>query len=170
MGIASDLMNLGSDQLKTQYEIVFPKGIPGGGNTDLLSLRADMQLDLPEWTVGTYEVFKKGVKLVYTNMLQEMDKSSLTIDFRLDQEWGVYDALKGWANLCYNYQTATALPESATRTDIYVLAQDHMNNTVKTIKIIDAKIKSVKLAEFDNQGSDPQRVQAIFIFNDLDPE
>lgn len=170
MGIASDLMKLGSDQLQTQFEIIFPKGIPGGGNTDILSLRADTQFDPPERTVGSYEVFKKGVKMVYTNMVQDMDKSSLTLEFRLDQEWAVYDALNAWHKLCYDYETGTALPESATRTDIYAIAEDKQLNTVKTLKFIDAKIKSLKVGTFDNQGADPVRVTAIFIFNDMDME
>lgn len=170
MGIASNLMRLGSDQLQTQYDIVFPKGIPGGGNTDLLSFRADTTFDPPERTVGSYTVFKKGVKIPYTNMVQDMDKEGLTIEFRLDQEWAVYDALNAWHKLCYDYETGTALPELACRTDFYVQAKDKMDNTVKTLKFIDAKIKGLKINTFDNQGSDPVRVQATFIFNDMDME
>ena len=166
----SYMMQMNDDQMQTAYNVIFPKGIPGGGDTNLISLRMDTQFDPPEMTLGGYEIWKKGVKIPKTNMTQDMDKSNLPIEIRLDQQWKVWDDLQKWAKLCYDFQTGTALGEAATRTDMYVTAEDAQGNIVKTIKYLGVKLKTLKVGTFDNQGQDPVRITATFIFNDMDFE
>lgn len=169
MSVSSNTMALSDDQLASQYEVIFPNGIPGGGDANRIALRMDTTFDPPEQTVGTYELFKKGVKIIKTNMIQDMDKT-LPLEVRLDQQWKVHDDLNNWFKLCYNYETGVALEESATRTLMYIVALDTQGTIVKTIKFLDVKLKSLKIGTFDNQGTDPVRVTMTIIFNDMDFE
>ena len=169
MGIAHDLIGtIGVDQLQTQYNLVFPEGIPGGGNADLITLRADTSFTPPERTVGSYDVYHKGVKITRTNMVQDMTKE-FTVEIRLDQQWEVWDSLNSWMKMIYDFETGTALGEIPVRTIMMLQALDVQNNVTKTFSFLGVKIKSIGFSNgFDNQGTDPVRLSVIFVFDDMD--
>ncbi len=164
MAIATDsLMALGDDQILSQFSLIFPNGIPGGGNADRVSLRMDTTFDPPEETVNVYDVFHKGFKIPKTGMVQDGTKE-FTIEVRIDQQWEVYDDLKRWANLSYDHTNGTGLPDSMTRTTIIVQAEDRSQTAVKQIIFRGCKPKGDKLPTFDNQSGEPGRLQMTFIF------
>ena len=169
MGVSNDLLALSDDQLQTQFSLEFPKGIPGGGNSDLITLRADTTFSIPELTTGTYSLFKKGVKIEKTNMVQETSKE-ISLEVRIDQQWEVVDAIYAWQKLCYNFETGTAGSEAVTRTDMYLIPEDTQNKAVKTIKFMGVKLKGFQIGDFDNQGGDPVRITMNMIFLDMDIE
>lgn len=170
MAISTDkILSLGDDQAASQFSIIFPNGIPGGGDAETISLRCDQSFDPPENVVNVYEFFHKGYKFPKTGMLQETTKE-FTIDIRLDQNWKVYDDIIAWANMSYDHSNGTALPEIMARSTVIVQAEDRNQNSVKKITFKYAKPKSVKIGTFDNQSGDPVRITVIFIFFEMKTE
>jgi hypothetical protein len=164
MAINSDeILSLGDDALANQFSILFPTGIPGGGDSNIISLRCDQTFDPPEDVVNVYEIFRKGFKIPKTGMLQETTKE-FTIDIILDQQWKVYDDIRKWCDMSYDHSNGTALPESMARSSVVIQAEDRVQSAVKTIKFKGAKPKSVKIQTFDNQSGDPLRITVIFIY------
>mgnify|MGYP000943454114 FL=1 len=164
MAISTDqIMALGDDQMLSQFSLIFPNGIPGGGDAQTVALRMDTTFDPPEESVNVYEIFHKGFKIPKTGMLQEGTKE-FTIEVRIDQQWQVYDDLKRWANLSYDHTNGTGFPDAMTRATVIVQAEDRSQSGVKQIVFRGAKPKSDKLPTFDNQSGDPARVQLTFIF------
>ena len=165
--MSSDIiLGLGDDQLASQYQVIFPEGIPGGGNGERISLRMDADLDLPEDTVETYDISFKGMKITQTSMTHGMDKK-ITLTVRLDQQWKVFDDLQKWYKMCYDPLTATAMPDLATRTNILIQTNDASQKIVKTIRLKNAKITSLKIGTFDHTSSDPIKLTLNFIFSDM---
>lgn len=164
MAISPDsILNLGDDQLANQFMLIFPNGIPGGGDANAISLRADQSFDPPENTVNVYDIFHKGFKFSKTGMLQETTKE-FTIDIRIDQQWKVFDDLKKWCDYSYDHSNGTALAESFARSTVIVQAEDRMQTSVKQIHFKYAKPKSIKVGTFANDSSDPLRVTVSFVF------
>jgi hypothetical protein len=170
MAISTDqIMALGDDQLLSQFSLVFPNGIPGGGNAQAVALRMDTTIDPPEEAVNVYEIFHKGFKIPKTGMLQEGTKE-FTVEVRIDQQWEVYDTLKNWSKLSYDHSNGTGLPDSMTRATIIVQPEDRSQTGVKQIIFRGCKPKADKLPTFDNQSGDPARVSLTFIFIKMEVE
>jgi hypothetical protein len=170
MAISTDvILSLGDDQMVSQFSIIFPNGIPGGGDANAVSLRCDMQFDPPEDTVNVYEIFHKGFKIPKTGMLQETTKE-FSIDIRLDQQWKVYDDIRAWADMSYDHSNGTALPEIMARSTMIIQAEDRTQSGVKKLIFKYAKPKSVKIQTFDNQGGDPLRITVMFIYAVMEVE
>jgi hypothetical protein len=164
MAINTDnILSLGDDQAASQFSLVFPNGIPGGGDANAISLRADQTFDPPEDTVNVYDVFHKGFKFTKTGMLQETTKE-FTIDVRLDQNWKVYDDLRRWADYSYDHSNGTALSDTFARSTVIVQAEDRTQTAVKRISFYKAKPKSIKIGTFDNASGDPIRITITFIY------
>lgn len=160
------VMGLGDDQLSNQWQVTFPEGIPGGGNSDSITLRMDQSFDPPEDVVGTYEIIYRGIKIPKTNKLHDMAKE-FTIDIRLDQNWTVFDDLNAWYKLCYDGTNSTALPDLMVRTTMIIQCLDGSNVIKKELKYKGVKPKSVKIGTLDHSSGDPVRVTLACIFNDF---
>ena len=170
MSISTDqILNLGDDQASSQYSIIFPTGIPGGGDATLLSLRADQSFEPPEDTIAVYDIFHKGFKFTKTGMLQETTKE-FTIDIRLDQEWKAYDDLRKWCDYSYDHSNGTAMPDIFSRSTVIVQAEDRTQTAIKKISFKKAKPKSIKIGTFDNSSGDPVRITVTFIYISMDVE
>jgi len=157
------IMGLGDDQLANQFSIIFPNGIPTGGDDRAVSLRCDMTLDPPEDVVNVYEIFHKGYKFPKTGMLQETSKE-FQVDIRLDQGWKIYDSIRAWCDASYDHANGTALPEIAARSTVMIQAEDRNQKSVKHISFKYAKPKAIKIQTFDNQSGEPLRVTVTFIY------
>ena len=163
------IMALGDDQLANQFKIIFPGGIPGGGNTDAISLRMDQSFDPPEDVIERYEIIYKGMKIPKTTKTHGMTKE-IQLTVRLDQQWKVFDDLNNWYKLCYDPINAVAMPDLMTRTDVIFQAEDGQNSVVKNIRFKGAKIVSSKIESFEHSSTDPSRLTLTLIFNDMIPE
>jgi len=167
MAISSErILGLGDDQILSQYSLIFPEGIPGGGDSESITLRADQSIDLPENSVNTYDIFHKGFKITKTGMLQETTKE-ISFDVRIDQQWKVVDDYLAWEKMCYDHNNGTALPDSMVRTSLIVQPEDRNQAAVKQILFKGIKPKSSKLPTFDNSSGDPARMTMTFIFTEM---
>ena len=157
---------LGEDQLATQF-IFSLVSIPGGGNTDAVSMRMNYDFDPPEESVGTYDIMFRGVKLTKTNMTEGTTKE-FTIEVRIDQKWQVYKDLHAWKNLVYDPGNGTAQSEAATRTTATVQALNNTGDVMYTFTFLDSKIKSIKAGTFSNSSEDPLTTTLTFVYRKME--
>ena len=169
MANTQTILQLGDDQLSSQFAITFPEGIPGGGSTDAITLRSDQTFDPPEDNVGTYDIVFRGMKIPKTSMTHDMTKE-FNFEIRIDQNWQTHDDIVAWYKLCYDPINATALPDLMVRTTIVIQAFDGQGNVKKSYRFRGAKIKGYKVNTFDNSSTDPLRMTLNFIFADMIPE
>ncbi len=66
--------SLNDDAMSNQFDILFTDGIPGGGDGNLLRLRMDKQLDIPERSVEEYIIQYQGIKIPKTSLQEETTK------------------------------------------------------------------------------------------------
>lgn len=161
--IETEIMAVGDDAYRSQYEIVFPSGIPGGGSNLLLSLRQKGTFDPPEHGVVTYEVIKKGQKVVKPGGAEEVDKM-FVLTFRVDQLWKVYDDLYAWKQLVYNEDTGSPGQSSRYRTTVIVRNLNENNIPLASFKFTGTFLQKLKVTEMDNESGEPVEVEATFYF------
>jgi len=159
----SKILNLGDDQLSAKYFLVFPNGLPTGGDTDSIALRIDQSFSFPEITVGEYEVAWKGMKVKKTNGTDNTDKT-FSVQVRIDQQWKVMDDLYALAKATYDGNTGTYLPDAATRFPIAIRFVDGQDVVKKTMTFQYAKLKGFTIQDVDPVSDDPLRVSLTFIY------
>lgn len=157
------IMNLGSDQMANQFVFSLPTGIPGGGNKEAVALRLDGSFDTPAFSLATYDVNYRGIKVTKVSTKEETEKT-FSCEFRLDQQWEVYDSLVNWLKMVFDPDTLTGYPEEAIRTTALVQAYGRNNEIVKSIRFTGVVIKSLKISEFSQESSDPNKLTAEFAF------
>lgn len=160
------ILNLGDDAHLNQFQIVFPNGIPTGGDDSSITLRMDQTFSLPQEIIYKYNIDFKGSIIVKTGRKEDTDKT-LTVSVRVDQNWQVYDDLKAWLNAVYDPKTNTAMPDLLTRTPIAVQWLDGNNSIVKTLTYTYCKITELKITDADNSTGDPVRLELSFIYGEL---
>lgn len=164
MSIAT-LVGLGGDQVLSQYEILYPNGIPGsnGANTSILTLRQDQTFPWPTRETGTYDIFYQGQKITKTSVVEATDKS-FQLAFRLDQNWLIFQYLNNWFKLCYDEFYGTADNEENTRVPMVVRALGPLKQVAKTATFHGVKIKSLKITDFDHTQGETARIDVGFIY------
>ena len=160
------IMNLGDDQTINQYQILFPGGIPGGGDAESISLRMDTQFTAPAQTINTYDIWHKGIKIPKTGTVTETDKK-FSIEVRLDQKGSVYKTLNAWKTNCYDFTNGTALPDLLVRTTMLVQLTDTQENVMQTWTFTGVKIYELTPPTLDNAAGDPARITVGFIYADF---
>lgn len=163
------ILNAGDDQLNSQFNLVFPAGIPGGGSGENIALRMDQSFDPPAESTGEYEIFFQGIKIPVLNMTDETDKH-ITLSVRLDQQWAVFDDIMNWKEGCYNPRTGTRMASSDTRIPVLVQALDGQKNISKTLRFTGVQCKEVKITSFEHNGTDPSRLELQLTFVSMDYE
>jgi hypothetical protein len=161
--IEQEVLAVGDDAMKSQYQVVFPSGIPGGGNGLLLSFRQKGTFDPPAHATGMYEVIKKGQKVPFPSASEETDKQ-FTLTIRLDRLYQVYDALNGWHEVVYNKTTGSNGFSSQYRTTVIVQNLDQGNIPIASFRFSGTYLESLKVSEFDHESGDPMEVECIFKF------
>lgn len=165
--IVDKVLGLGDDQLASQFIVQFPEGLPGGGDTDALSLRLDESVDPPEESVGTYDIKFRGMTIPKTNM-QEQTSKEVEFIARLDKNWDMYTALRNTYEITYNPVKGTALGDSSARFLVEVQALDTENNVVKTISFKNSKIKSLKINTFEHSSEDPTKITFSILYGSME--
>jgi len=160
------VLNLGDDQTVNQFQIVFPAGIPGGGQDTNIALRMDQQFAPPAQTVNTYDIFHKGIKIPKTGTVTDTDKK-FTIEVRLSQDGSIYKDLDNWKSKCYDFTNGTALPDLMARTTMLVQLTDTQENVVQTWTFTGVKIYELTPPTLDNATGDPARVTVGFLYADF---
>lgn len=157
------ILSLGSDALINQWQVLFPKGIPGGSHIDAVRLRIDKTFTMPQKQIATYEIDFRGAKLLKTAKKEDTDKT-ITFSVRVDQPWAVYDDLEAWHNLCYNPVTNTASSDADTRIPIVLQNLDQNNAIAKSFTFSYCKLKDMKVSDWDMASSEPVSVELTIIF------
>lgn len=159
-------MNLGQDQLLSQWEASFPNGIPTGGNTDNITLRMDTTFAIPNQSVGTYTITKKGLTIPKTNM-QTASTKTFTLIWRVDQDWATFNDMKKWMDAVYDQINGVALPDISVRAPIVLKLYDTANVVKKQIRFKNSKPTGYDIDGLDNASSEPMRCTMHFIYNDF---
>lgn len=159
------LIDLQNDQIRSQYRILFPTGIPGGYPVDPMSLtlRQDMNFPWPTREVSTYDVFYQGVKITKTGVLDNTDKK-FTLEFRLDENWQIFNTFQAWYKKVFDEQEGLADNEAATRTKLIVQMLGANHQVTKQVTYNGIKIYSLGQDEPEHTSGDPMRVKVGFIY------
>jgi hypothetical protein len=163
------ILNLGADQLLAMWDMSFPDGIPTGGKSDDVALRVDLGFTIPEQSVGTYELRKKGISITQTNT-QTTTTKQFTVEWRIDQDWNTYGDMIKWFNAVYDPINGTALPNTATRATILCQMLDTQNVVKKVFRFKNCKPINYTLTALDNASGEPVRCTMTFIYIDMIPE
>ena len=167
MSVVDSVLSLGDDSLSNQFKVIFPNGIPGGGNADAISMRMDQSIDIPQQTIYKYDIDFRGSKISKTGKKEETDKV-LTMSVRIDQQWTVYDDMKLWFSMVYDPITNVALPDLLTRTTMVIQSLDGANAIAKSFKFNNVKITDMKVTTFDNSSGDPLRMELTFLYGTME--
>lgn len=157
------LLSTGDNQNASKHQVLFPAGIPTGGNTEEITLRMDQAFDPPEQGPNSYEIGWNGLKIPKTGSTDASTKE-FTITVRIDSQWIVYDALEAWALKTFNPLDGTFGTESETRAPVHLQALDNTNSVVKTLVFDYAKLMKMKIESFDPLSEEPLRVSLTFIY------
>ena len=168
MALVGQLLALGDDHHSSQFEIIFPNGIPGASSADLLSitLRQDQTFAWPNRETATYDVFFQGIKLPKTSYVESTDKK-FTINFRIDQDWNIFTAFNAWFGKSFDELNGTGDTEVNTRTTMVVRELGPLKVLKQVGKFEGVKVISIKPSDNDMQGTDPMRVEVGFIYATL---
>jgi hypothetical protein len=161
------VLSLGDDALSNQFKLVFPNGIPGGGNANAIELRMDQSFDIPQQTIYKYDIDFRGSKITKTGKKEETDKT-VTFNVRLDSQWIVYDDLNAWFKMTYDPVTNIALPDLLVRTTIEIHALNSAGDSSKVFKMRNSKITDLKIGTFDNTTGDPIRLEVTITYGTLE--
>lgn len=160
-------LTVANDQMANQFQVRFAN-LPGVSNTTLLTLRMSKSVDTPDRQIATYEVEYQGSKYTMLSAKEETDKT-LTLSFRLDQNWAIYSALKNWFAYTFNTSSgansASFTNKAAASPTIFVDTFSKGKTYTKSVKYDYVRITSLKLESFDNTSNESGFVEATFIYS-----
>ena len=157
---------LGADALVALWDMSFPDGFPSGGDHNAVALRVDLTFTIPEQSVGTYDIRKKGMLIPQTNT-QTTTTKTFTVEWRVDQDWNTFKDMKKWIDAVYDPINGTALPNAATRATVQLQMVDPQNVVKQTVRFKNAKPTNFSLSALDYAAGEPLRCTVTFIYVDL---
>jgi hypothetical protein len=160
------MLSLGADALTNMFDISFPEGLPTGGNENNLALRCDGDLQIPPQVVGTYDVWRKGIKITKSNTTTETDKR-FTTESRIDQNWEIMDDVVTYCTAVYDPITGTAMPSETMKTTVLCTPVDPQNTIMKVFRFKNAQPIEWQLTPFSNQGTDAMKLTITWIYVDF---
>jgi hypothetical protein len=163
MGVNVDLL-LADDQLQNRFVITFPNGIPGSSiNPELISLRINGSFSTPEYSVSKYDISYRGMKLAKTGGSQE-NSNEFNLNFRIDVNWEVYKALKGWMDMIFNPLSGQYTSDNENRTTMVFTSFGARDIVVKQTIYKWVRIYTLKGGDFDTGEGQPVNIEAGFVF------
>lgn len=153
------------DQMSNQFEIYF-LGTPVI-NIEEMSLRMDRSIDIPKRSVVKSEINYQGVKIPKLTSNEETDKT-ITLNFRLDQNWMVYNTLNIWFGKTHNHFNGSMKKTDDRTVTLVFRAFKNNNETSRLFLFKNLQIMSIKLSEFDHTSNEPIRVECEFIYSDME--
>lgn len=157
------IMGLGDDQLANQFVVLFPTGIPGGGNSDEVTLRMEEEMPMPDDAVGEYLIEYQGMQILKTSQKETTDKH-FEMTVRVDTNWNVYKTLKKWKDMAFDPKTGIAMPEALTRTTLVVQALDGQKSVKKNFTFKYVKLQKIQISGFSHTSEDPTKLTLGFIY------
>ena len=155
---------LQDDQMSNMFQVLFPEGVPGGGEGLTLALRMDQQFDIPNRTLTQYNVEYQGIVIPKTAAKEETTKN-FTLSFRLDQNWLVHKFLNDWFELNFNERESTYKSEADTRVPMLFQALGPDRAVKKQIKYENCKLFDLKPTTMDHTSGDPVRIEGQFLYS-----
>jgi hypothetical protein len=161
-------LSVADDQMANQFDVVF-SGLPvasGDGSakatTTELKLRMDKSIDIPEVKAATYDIEYRGMKMPMVAQKEDFDKT-ITLNFRLDENWKVFNALQSWYLKAFDPNTG--IRGNFADYSVSLSFNAYRGNTSKQIITFEnIRIKSLKLETFDHGSTDPSRVECSFLY------
>jgi hypothetical protein len=166
--VVDKILGLGDDQLASQFIVLFPEGLPGGGDVDNLSLRLDESIDPPSEEVGMYNIKYRGMDIPKTNMSEQTSKE-IELIARLDGNWEIYKMLRKSFEITYNPVTGTSLGEASSRFLMEVQALNGSNDVVETLSFKNSKIRTLKISNFGHEEETPAKITFGLIYGSMEP-
>lgn len=175
---------LGEDAIANHYSIILPTTVSQlAGVNDQLTFRIT-NVSIPEKTIGTYEITKRGRKFDRPNGLSEQSRE-VSFTFRPDKKLLTYKAMTNWMNYIQNNETMSMASDSGAdgtggaslfRAPIEIWAIDNLDDdniagTPNSIWICQGAFPtSVGGLEFDEESGDPLTVDVTLnCFNIIYP-
>jgi len=153
------LAQYGDDALANHFRVIFPE-IPGSDHMEELRLRT-LSCDIPERTIGTYEVMKDGKKYEKVSGVEEQSKE-FSFTYRCRKDLAIYKAFNIWMQSFSNLETGEiAIDEgllSSWRVPLVVQASVG-ENVYAEWGFLGWHPKSIAGLSFDETSGDPLTVQ-----------
>ena len=166
----------GDDALVNMAELQFPTAHKLFNMAEPLKFRT-VQINVPEFMVGSYEVHWKTQKFEKPSGKDDTPKT-MTFTFRVDKYYKVYKALMSWWQYICNSDTGAMAEDvvfesqaSNIRLTFDVRVVDSNNVTTNEgWKFVDAWIKSIAAIDFDQTTGDPIQLQVTMSYVKYIPE
>jgi hypothetical protein len=166
----------GDDALTNMAEIEFSPFSLFGPLKDALKFRTT-QINVPGFTMGSYEVHWKAQKFEKPSGKDETDKT-FTFTFRVDKYYKVYKALSAWWQYICNSDSGALAEDVGATTGISVIRTDIIVHTIDTqgkttsegFKFERAWLKSLAGFSYDVTSGDPLMVEVTMSFVKMLPK
>jgi hypothetical protein len=158
---------MGEDALANHFQVVLPNFDKLGVATANLNMRI-LTVDIPDKTIGTYEITKRGRKFTRPNGVSEQELQ-ISFTFRADKYWQCYNSINNWMNFVQNNETMAMGSDSGVlgvggksqiRADFEIWSLTNLDqgipNNVWTCK--GAYPTSLSGVSFDEESGDPLTV------------
>jgi hypothetical protein len=167
---------VGDNALANMAEIEFSPFSLFGPLKDALKFRTT-QINVPGFTMGSYEVHWKAQKFEKPNGKDETEKT-FTFTFRVDKYYTVYKALQAWWQYICNSDSGALAEDvgavtgtSNIRTDIMVHTIDTQGVTTNEgFKFERAWLKSLQGFSYDVASGDPLTCEVTMSFVKMLPQ
>jgi hypothetical protein len=114
--IIQTLAEMGSDLLLNHYSIILPTTVSQlAGVNDQLTFRIT-NVSIPEKTIGTYEITKRGRKFNRPSGVSEQERE-ISFSFRPDKKLVTYKAISNWMSYIQNNETMFMASDSGANGD-----------------------------------------------------
>ncbi|MDA3856631.1 MAG: hypothetical protein PF569_10335 [Candidatus Woesearchaeota archaeon] len=128
-----------------------------------------MTIDIPEYSIGLYEITKNGTKFQRRSGMSEVP-TEFSFSFRVDRNYDIYLGFLTWLRLCRDSVTGVMAPESVIRFPISVAPVDTGGNQLSNGWIFQGCFPSnMSGLTFDEDSGDPLTVDITMQMLGYDP-
>jgi hypothetical protein len=170
------LMVSGEDALQNHgiFSLIIPTLPIAGFPVENLNLRVT-NFAIPELTIDTYEIVKRGKKFERPSGVSGMTKD-FQFTYRIDRYYTTYNALTAWMGLIQNPVTLTMASDaglngtggiSTYRAPVNITALDTNNNLLNAWSYMGCFPKTHDAIEFDETSGDPITASCTMSYVDI---
>jgi len=183
--LIEQLFDIGGYHIKSQYRVMFPKGIPGilpvvTSMSDVfptipsLTLRQNGSVDIPQREYGTFERHFQGLKIVMSSASENTSKQ-FNLQFAIDENFEIWSALNQLYRRSFDDLNGIVGCEADTRFPIVIefvgfnRIGDPSSFSFKkppryAIIFQGCKLTGLKMDSVDHGASEPLMADATFIY------
>ena len=169
--LIEDLSSLGTRAFQTQYEVVFPEGIPFGSNMDgdQIKIMQRREFQLPARDVDVTEWSYRGMKITDAIGMDATTKE-FELEFVIDQAWGIYKDFSAWRTAVYDDKTGVIGDRASTSTTIIINALGADDSIYHTWKMKGVRAKTIDIDPFGHEGNEYMHIRVTCIYDFYDEE